>query len=115
MTSTRLRKRRRIPFGPILLIVAGLILIVSMIWQLLLRTTAAPAATSPVSPQEITRISIDEAREAVDAGQAFFIDVRAEDFFVREHIPGALNIPLDQIEYQLSVLNPDHWYIPYCT
>jgi len=115
MSSSRIKKRRRTQYGPILLITIGLLLIALMIWQLSLRAAASPAASSPATPGEITRVDIEAARLAVERGEAVFIDVRGDAFFSREHIPGAMNLPLELVEQQLSTLDPDLWYIPYCT
>jgi rhodanese-related sulfurtransferase len=31
------------------------------------------------------------------------------------HITGAINIPINEIETRLGELDPDTWYITYCT
>jgi hypothetical protein len=115
MATLRAKKRRRTQFGPIVLITIGILLIILMIWQLSLQVSAEPAANSTATPLEISRVSIEEARQAVESGEAFFIDVRGDAFYASEHISGALNLPLNVIETQISSLNPDQWYIPYCT
>jgi hypothetical protein len=114
MSTIRVKKRRRTFIGPVLLIAAGLLLIILMIWQLSL-IAAAKSASVPIAPATIERVELDEARLAVQRGEAVFIDVRGAEFFDSEHVPGALNIPLEEIESQLAALDPDQWYIPYCT
>jgi hypothetical protein len=115
MSTLRIKKRRRTYIGPILLIIAGLLLIVLMIWQLSLSKTTIPSVSAPIAPAEITRVDLNEARLAFESGEAIFIDVRNATFYNNEHIPGSVNIPLEEIETQLSSLNSDQWYIPYCT
>jgi hypothetical protein len=115
MSTLRIKKRRRSHIGPILLIIAGLLLIALMIWQLSLSKTTIPSASAPIAPAEITRVDLNEALLAFESGEAIFIDVRSAAFYFNEHVPGAVNIPLEEIESQLSSLNPEQWYIPYCT
>jgi hypothetical protein len=115
MSTYRIKKRRRSHIGPILLIAAGLLLILLMIWQLSIKAAAMPSAFAPAVSTEITRVELEEARATVERGEAVFIDVRDAELFANEHITGALNIPLDTLPTKLSALDPDLWYIPYCT
>ena len=43
------------------------------------------------------RLSVDEAKAKIDAGEVRVIDVRETDEFTSGHIPGAQHIPLNQI------------------
>jgi hypothetical protein len=115
MSTYRIKKRRRSHVGPILLIAAGLLLILLMIWQLSIKAAAMPSALAPAVPTEIIRVELEEARTAVERGEAVFIDVRDTALFDNEHITGALNIPLEILPTNLPGLDPDRWYIPYCT
>lgn len=60
----------------------------------------------PVSRQEL----LDRLR----SGTAMVLDVRPEDEFARGHLPGALNIPLAQLERRLAELTPDREIVAYC-
>jgi len=40
---------------------------------------------------------------AVSAGQPLIVDVRTEDEFAAGRIPGAVNIPLSEVEYAFSL------------
>jgi rhodanese-related sulfurtransferase len=42
------------------------------------------------------------------------LDTRAPDAFAEEHLPGAINIPTDQLESRLSELPKDKQIVPYC-
>lgn len=42
------------------------------------------------------------------------LDVRPEDEFAVGHVPGALNIPLAELEHRLGELPPDREVIAYC-
>ena len=48
------------------------------------------------------------------AGTAIVLDVRPEDEFRQGHLPGALNIPLAQLERRLADLPPDREIVAYC-
>jgi len=48
------------------------------------------------------------------AGTATVLDVRPEDEFQQGHLPGALNIPLAQLERRLAELAPDREIVAYC-
>jgi 3-mercaptopyruvate sulfurtransferase SseA len=89
----------------------------------LLGCAAAPAAqpsadqSSPatVLPEEITRVSPQDAKAAFDNGKALFVDVRGASSYAASHIPGALSIPLVELEARINELDPNHWIITYCT
>jgi 3-mercaptopyruvate sulfurtransferase SseA len=116
MSTVRIKKRRRTHIGPLLLIAFGMLLIGLMIWQLSGRAAATSSTGSnPTNATEIVRVKLDSAQSAVDRGEAVWLDVRDDVSFSSGHIPGALNIPLNQIESRLSTLDPDQWYITYCT
>jgi rhodanese-related sulfurtransferase/predicted transcriptional regulator len=47
-------------------------------------------------------------------GLVTVLDVRPEDEFALGHLPGALNIPLSELESRLSELSPDTEIVAYC-
>lgn len=63
---------------------------------------------------EIERVSLEEAKAALDSGAAVFVDARGADAYAMSHIPGSLSIPLAEIETRLSELDPNRWIITYC-
>ena len=63
----------------------------------------------------IQRISVQEAKAAVEKNKAVFVDVRGEELYLDEHIPGAISLPEDQLANRFSELNQDDWIITYCT
>ena len=83
--------------------------------------TALPAAATPTArtPEgtypEIPRVSLEEAKAALDAGTALFIDVRAAQFYEVSHIKGAINIYFGDIEKHIGELDKAQWIITYCT
>jgi rhodanese-related sulfurtransferase len=58
---------------------------------------------------------VGDAKAAFDLEQAVFVDVRERAFYNESHIPGALSIPLNEIEARLGELNSSDWIITYCT
>lgn len=54
------------------------------------------------------KISRDELRQKLDAGQDFvLIEALPRKYFAKGHIPGAVNLPHDQIESLAPELLPD--------
>jgi phage shock protein E len=59
-------------------------------------------------------VSSAEARQLVQAG-ARLVDVRTPDEFAAGHIPGAVNIPVQQLDARMSELQPkDTAVVVYC-
>ena len=96
----------------------GLLLIVA---AFLLATQNAPAAPTLVAPfeeetyPEIPRVSLEDAKAALDASSAIIVDVRSAEAYQGSHIAGAINIPLAEIETRLGELDKAQWIITYCT
>lgn len=113
---------------PMILVGLGLVLVIGvLIWQFWpAPTTQAPpplagasangAATPTDIPEgDIRRVSLVDAKTALDGKTAVFVDVRSLDSYQAGHIPGALNIPLPDLESRLNELSPQNWIITYCT
>ena len=67
------------------------------------------------SPGEVERVTLEESKTAFDNGEAIFLDVRSASSYATNHIPGALSIPLAELEGRISELDPNQWIITYCT
>jgi ArsR family transcriptional regulator len=63
---------------------------------------------------ELEPVSRAELRDRLKAGTATVLDVRPEDEFRQGHLPGALNIPLAQLERRLAELPGDKEIVAYC-
>ena len=63
---------------------------------------------------ELEPVSRDELLDRLRAGTATVLDVRPEDEFAQGHLPGALNIPLAQLERRLAELPADREIVAYC-
>jgi hypothetical protein len=111
--------RVKFTLGPIILIGAGILILLSLaVWKL----SKLPAATTPQADSpfqipypEITRVSLADAKAAYDSGLALFVDVRDAGSYASGHVKGAINVPLADIENRLSDLPGDRWIILYCT
>lgn len=95
---------------------------VAFIAQTLTACAASPTlsqaeANSPTIdvPQEVQRISLEDSKAAFDSRTAVFLDVRSASSYATGHIPGALSIPLAELEPRIDELDPDQWTITYCT
>jgi 3-mercaptopyruvate sulfurtransferase SseA len=112
------RRKKKSPFPIYLAIGGGLLLIAIAIFLVNQNTATNPLTASSneeVQVATIERVTVKDAKDALDAGTAIFVDVRAADVYAVSHIPGALSIPLEDVEARLSELNPDQWIITYCT
>ncbi len=79
------------------------------------QTLGAPQAQGDDTPEEVIRLSLEEARAAYNDGEALFIDVRSASSYASSHIPGALSIPLAELDKRMGDLDPEQWIITYCT
>ncbi|MGL3822249.1 ArsR/SmtB family transcription factor [Sphingopyxis sp. R3-92] len=52
--------------------------------------------------------------ERLSAGEVMLLDVRPEDEFALGHLPGALNVPLSELEARLAELPADKEIVAYC-
>jgi len=63
-------------------------------------------ALEPVSREQLT--------ERLRDGLVTLLDVRPQDEFLAGHIPGALNVPLAELERRLAELPTNHEIVAYC-
>jgi rhodanese-related sulfurtransferase/DNA-binding transcriptional ArsR family regulator len=59
-------------------------------------------------------VSRDELLERSRARAVTILDVRPEDEFALGHLPGALNIPLRELEARLGEIDPEQEIVAYC-
>ena len=77
-------------------------------------TSPAPVAAASAT-DDAPRIALADAKAAYDAGNAIFVDTRAEAAYKTEHIKGAVNITQDKLESKLGGLPKDKKIIAYCS
>lgn len=63
---------------------------------------------------EHPQVSVDAALKASAAGQAILVDVRTPQEFAKGYIPGAVNIPIDDLRERMSELSHHSAVIAYC-
>ena len=67
------------------------------------------------SPDDIERISVEDAYQAVQNGEAVLVDTRPLSGYISMHAAGAISLPYDVVAQNLVTIDPDRWYILYCT
>jgi len=65
-------------------------------------------------PEKMEWVSIRDLLDRVNNGTTILLDVRPDDEFTQGHLPGALNIPIEQLEERISELSRDTDIIAYC-
>jgi 3-mercaptopyruvate sulfurtransferase SseA len=118
-----MKKRKAKNFPVLILAGGGLLLIVAAVMLGMQNGTRQATPSEPVVSSgheeetypEIERVSLEDAKAALDAGTAVFVDVRGVDAYNLSHIPGSLSIPLAELESRLGELDPNQWIITYCT
>lgn len=78
-------------------------------------TNAAPKADEQGHTDDAPRITLADAKKDFDAGNAIFIDTRAESSYRQEHIKGAINIPAEGFETRYKEIPADKKIITYCS
>ncbi len=81
------------------------------------QTPTREQAVLPLTEADVPRISVEDAKAAVDGSEAVIVDVRSAESFAAGHIAGAISIPLAEFETNISniALEKDQWIITYCT
>ncbi len=84
-----------------------LTLFLASLFLALVLPSVAAAAKPAVSPAVV-----DEVAQRPDA--PLLLDVRSPEEFAAGHIPGAVNIPHDQVAGRLGELDKSRWVLVYC-
>ena len=76
-----------------------------------------PQGDIPQSENAVHRVTVEEAKAALDSGAAVIVDVRSQAAYDTSHIAGALFIPLGAFETDIANIDlpKDQWIITYCT
>lgn len=78
-------------------------------------TTAPVAEDDHAAQKTVERVSILDAREAIQKGDAVFVDVRQAGQYQLGHIAGALSLPEAEIPARGSSLPKGKKIITYCS
>ena len=71
----------------------------------------------PQTEDDVPRLTVEQAKAAVDAGAAVIVDVRSQEAYETSHIAGALFVALEDFENNITILDlgKEQWIITYCT
>jgi rhodanese-related sulfurtransferase len=64
--------------------------------------------------REFKRISPEELRRRMERGSAVLLDVRPPAEYAAAHLPGAISIPLEELERRSNELPADRMIVAYC-
>lgn len=120
---SRKNKNSRSSPWPLIVIGVGLLMLITAVGLLLTNpqrdSTPTPTAARFLPAEEtypeIPRVNLADAKAALDAGTAVFVDVRDAGSFARSHIEGARSLPLAELDKRMGELTPTDWIITYCT
>jgi hypothetical protein len=108
-------KQSRI-FLPILILVAILALSITSVILAHNRAETNRTDTGEITHQDdVPRVTVEEAYRAFQDGEVVIVDTRSPAQFQAQHIPGAINMPVDLIDTRKAELDPSAWIITYCT
>jgi hypothetical protein len=113
----RINVRMKKSFVPLTLMIIGGLLVLGAALFVILRPGVSQNSSTPsvqgLTTADIDRVRLEEAKAAFDSGEATFVDVRSQTAFAEDHIPGAVSIPLDELQNRLDELDPSDWIILY--
>lgn len=86
-------------------------------------TTSAPPLTNTLppppqaqgEPADVPRMSIEDLRAKLNRGEVTVVDVRDNASYQRDHIPGALNIPMASTQSMIDLIPKGKPVVTYCT
>ena len=100
---------KKLPF------IVGGIAVVLLVGFALMRQQQKPKEKPPDDLATVPRTPLATARQEIERGAVYVIDVRDADAYVASHIPGALQIPLMRVEGEVNYLPRDKPILTYCT
>jgi len=113
-----MRQRAKNSNGFYIITGLGLVLLALALGTYLFTSTkpiAVEVETQSAPFPDIPRIGIRDAKQAFDAGDTVFLDVRDTDSYSLSHIPGAIFAPVSNIEQITFNLDRNKAIITYCT
>ncbi|WP_080846273.1 ArsR/SmtB family transcription factor [Cytobacillus gottheilii] len=63
---------------------------------------------------DVNGVSLEELKEKMESGEAILIDVRPKEEFNESHIPGAVSIPIEELNEKLASLPKNCEVVAYC-
>jgi rhodanese-related sulfurtransferase len=78
------------------------------------QAAAGQARTAYLGPDDTDQLTRQELLDRVRAGTATVIDVRPAEEYAAGHIPGAVSLPLDELQARLAELPDGAEIVAYC-
>lgn len=102
---------------PYALIIVGFGLITAMIigWVQISRRQASLKSQQGLPYSDIQRIQPSAAKTSYDQQSAVIVDVRGPETFADQHVVGAFNLPVSEIDTRWAELDKTNTIILYCT
>lgn len=85
----------------------GLLAAAALLLSACARANKGGAAVSEGADSAYHKITAEEAKEMMDAGDVIVVDVRREDEYEQAHIPGAILVPNESIGEEQPEALPD--------
>ena len=76
---------------------------------------ATPVVGAIASSADMPRITVQELKAKLDAGQAMVFDARQQSDYTQRHIAGAISLPQGEVAARLAELPTDKLAVFYCT
>ena len=99
------------------LVLAAILIGVGGVWFLTRRGNTGPtvAEATIANSADVPRVTPQELKAKLDAGQAVVFDVRRPESYAQRHIAGAISLPEDEVATRLAELPTDEMAVFYCT
>jgi hypothetical protein len=78
-------------------------------------TGSTAAGATIADSDDVPRITVQELKAKLDAGQAVLFDARSQESYTRQHIAGAISMPQDEVGGRVAELPTDKLVVFYCT
>lgn len=107
--------RKQLPIAA--LVLAAVLISVGGVWFLTRRGNTGPTVTEATTndSDNVPRITAQELKAKLDAGQAAVFDARLQEPYTQQHIAGAISLPEDEVAARLAELPTDKLAVFYCT
>lgn len=111
----RVKAKKKDNMLPAILIGVGALLVIGVLLVQIFQSPNIETAGQSIPQPGIERVTLASSKSAFDTQEAVFLDVRDSASFAAGHIPGAVNIPYNELGARINELDPNQWIIAYCT
>ena len=66
------------------------------------------------APSRVSLVDMQELQRLIDEDSVVLLDVRPNEEYRKAHLPGAISVPLDELELRLDELPKDKMIVAYC-